>query len=88
MVIDVCVCKDTLDKIDNSLRIFQIKILEDIGKNYLDKKDQKELRDWYSGNLMLEMVDIVKMDILYDIGRNYGDDTLTGDILIEEFIHL
>ena len=88
MVIDVCVCKDTLDKIDNSLRIFQIKILEDIGKNYLDKKDQKELINWYSGNLMLEMVDIVKMDILYDIGRNYGDDTLTGDILIEEFIHL
>ena len=88
MVIDVCVCKNTLDKIENSLRIFQIKILEDIGKNYLDKKDQKELINWYSGNLMLEMVDIVKMDILYDIGRNYGDDTLTGDILIEEFIHL
>ena len=86
MSISVSVCKDTLNSLEEYLDRLKLDILHKIGRNFLDKKDYRELIRWYSNDLISNMIDIIKVDILYSIGRNYCDKGLTGEMLIDEFL--
>ena len=65
MSISVSVCKDTLNSLEEYLDSLKLDILHKIGKNYLDKKDYRELIRWYSDDFISNMIDIIKVDILH-----------------------
>ena len=64
----------------------KLNILHQIGQNYLSKKDYRELLRWYLDDKLLNIIDIVKADILSSIARNYCDKDITEEVLISEFI--
>ena len=85
-VIDTSVHVDTLRNVKKNLREYQIAIIHDIGRNFLDRTDYVRLLRYFSNDLLTDMINIIKIDILYDIGRNYGDDDLTGECMIKELL--
>ncbi|MDP6527243.1 MAG: hypothetical protein QGH15_24075, partial [Kiritimatiellia bacterium] len=86
MSINVYVCKDTLNDLEEYLDSLKLDILHKIGKKFLDKKDYRDLIRWYSDDFISNMIDIIKVDILCSIGRNYCDKRLTEEMLIDEFL--
>ena len=86
MSIATSVCKDTLNSLEEYLDSLKLDILHNIGKNYLDKKDYRDLIRWYSNDFISNMIDIIKVDMLHSISRNYCDKDLTGEMLIDEFL--
>ena len=86
MSINVCVHKNTLNKLEEFLDKLKLNILHQIGQNYLSKKDYRELLRWYLDDKLLNIIDIVKADILSSIARNYCDKDITEEVLISEFI--
>lgn len=86
MSVNVSVCKDTLNSLEEYLASLKLDILHKIGRNFLDKKDYRDLIRWYSSDFLSNMIDIIKVDILYSIGKNYCDKDLTGEMLIDEFL--
>tara|TARA_B100001123_G_C15327644_1_gene1030110 strand:+ start:3751 stop:4023 length:273 start_codon:yes stop_codon:yes gene_type:complete len=83
MSIDVVVSKETLFSLEKYFADVKKDILHQIGKNYLSKIDYRKMVTTFTGNIVTDMVDIIKYDILVDIYRNYMDDTIS----LEEFIH-
>jgi len=84
--INVNVCEDTLAKTETYLEEIKLSIINEIGRNYMSKKDYKALLKWYTGDLLTNVIDIVKIQILYDIAENYCGKEITGNSLIEEFL--
>lgn len=85
-VIETSIHVDILKNIKKKLREYQIDIIHDIGRNFLDRTDYVKLLRYFSNDLLTDMINIIKIDILYDIGRNYGDADLTGECMIKKFL--
>ena len=81
----VYVSEFTLQCLEESFIKFEMDIIDDIGRNFLDKKDCSDLKRIYNKNdLLTNVINIFKMDILYDIARNYCD--IAYKELVKEFI--
>ena len=74
MDIDACVSEYTLDCLENDFNKFILDIVDDIGRNYLDKHDYSELMMIYNpDDILTDVLNILKKNVIYEIARNYCD---------------
>ena len=79
---DVVVCRKTLTQLENEVYQFKLDMIHQIGQNYLSKTDYMNLVEWYSGDLIMDMIHIIRYTILVKIHKNYIRD----EISLKKFI--
>jgi hypothetical protein len=79
---DVVVCRKTLAQLENDVNQFKLNIIHQIGKNYLSVRDYKDLVEWYSEDLLTDMMRIVQHTILVKIHKKY----MSKNLSLKEFI--
>ena len=74
MEINACVSEYTLGCLEEDFNRHVLNIVDDIGRNYLDKQDYSELMMIYNpDDILTDILNILKKNIIYDIARNYCD---------------
>ena len=64
---------------------FEMEIIDDIGRNILDKNDYIDIKNRYTkDDLLTKVINMIKRETLYDIARNYCD--IPYEVLVKEFI--
>ena len=74
-----------LQCLEESFLKYQLEIIDDIGRNFLDESDYIDIKNTYTkDDLLTKVINMIKKDTLYDIARNYCD--IPYEVLVKEFI--
>jgi len=74
-----------LQCLEESFLKYQLEIIDDIGRNFLDESDYIDIKNTYTkDDLLTKVINMIKKDILYDIARNYCD--VPYEVLVKELL--